>query len=263
MRIAIIGCGNMGGAIARGLSADKDFLAQNKIAVSNRSQSKLDILKSEYPQIEVSTDNKAVAKGADIVIIAVKPWLVDSVLAEMKQALTENQIYVSVAAGITFSHLQELLPFGMTASPMFRAIPNTAVSIGESMTVIAKSNASKEQVDLVFGLFSKLGKTVEVEERLMAAASSLCSCGIAYALRYVRAAMEGGVELGLYPQVAKEIVAQTMKGAADLLLTNNLHPEEEIDKVTTPGGITIKGLNKMEECGFTRAVIEGLKASAK
>ncbi len=263
MRIAIIGCGNMGGAIAHGLAADKDFSEKNVIAVSNRTQKKLDALKSEHPQIEVSTDNKTVAKGADIVIIAVKPRLVDAVLADMKQVLTENQIYVSVAAGITFDHLQELLPFGMTASPMFRAIPNTAVSIGESMTVIAQCNASKEQEDLVFGLFSKLGKTVEVEERLMAAATSLCSCGIAFALRYIRASMEGGIELGLYPQVAKEIVAQTIKGAADLLLTNNLHPEEEIDKVTTPGGITIKGLNKMEECGFTRAVIEGLKVSTK
>lgn len=97
----------------------------------------------------------------------------------------------------------------------------------------------------------------------MDAAMALGSCGTAYALRYVRAAMEAGVELGLYPSQAKLIVAQTVKGAAQLLMTNDSHPEEEIDKVTTPGGFTIKGLNRMEACGFTNAVVEGLKASVK
>ena len=97
----------------------------------------------------------------------------------------------------------------------------------------------------------------------MGAATALCSCGTAYALRYIRAAVEGGVELGLYPDQAKAIVAQTVKGAADMLMTSGEHPEAEIDKVTTPGGITIKGLNRMEACGFSTAVIEGLKASVK
>ena len=116
---------------------------------------------------------------------------------------------------------------------------------------------------MVTDIFNRLGETLVVEERLLDAAMALGSCGTAYALRYVRAAMEAGVELGLYPDQAKKIVAQTVRGAAGLLLARGTHPEEEIDKVTTPGGFTIKGLNRMEACGFSNAVIEGLKASIK
>lgn len=260
MKIAIIGCGNMGGAIARGLAADAVFAQKHIIAVSNRTQPKLDVIKAEHPQIETSTSNCQAATGADIVVIAVKPWLIDSVAEGLKPALTGNQIIVSVVAGVPFSHLREL--FG-TSAPLFRVIPNTAISIGESMTVVASDGANAKESAEVTDIFSRLGETLVVEERLMDAAMALGSCGTAYALRYVRAAMEAGVELGLYPAQAEKIVAQTVKGAASLLLANGTHPEEEIDKVTTPGGFTIKGLNRMEACGFSNAVIEGLKASVK
>ena len=173
--------------------------------------------------------------------------------------LTAGQIIVSVVAGVPFSHLREL--FG--TATLFRVIPNTAIAIGESMTVIADDGAVSGQLAVVTDIFNRLGETLVVEERLLDAAMALGSCGTAYALRYVRAAMEAGVELGLYPGQAKKIVAQTVKGAASLLLARGTHPEEEIDKVTTPGGFTIKGLNRMEACGFSNAVIEGLKASIK
>ena len=149
---------------------------------------------------------------------------------------------MSVVAGVPFSHLREL--FG--TAPLFRVIPNTAIAIGESMTVIADDGADSGQLAVVTDIFNRLGETLVVEERLLDAAMALGSCGTAYALRYVRAAMEAGVELGLYPGQAKKIVAQTVKGAASLLLARGTHPEEEIDKVTTPGGFTIKGLNRME-----------------
>lgn len=260
MKIAIIGCGNMGGAIARGLAADAVFSQKHKIAVGNRTQPKLDTVKAEYPQVETFTDNRQAADGADIVVLAVKPWLVDSVAEGLKPALTGCHAIVSVAAGVPFSHLREL--FG-SSMPLFRVIPNTAISIGESMTVVASDGAGSDEMAEVLDIFGRLGETLVIEERLMDAAMALCSCGTAYALRYVRASMEAGVELGLYPAQAEKIVAQTVKGAASLLLANGTHPEEEIDKVTTPGGFTIKGLNRMEACGFTNAVIEGLKASVK
>lgn len=263
MKIAIIGCGNMGGAIARGLAADPAFSADHRIAVSNRSEGKLQRLKAEYPLVETSTDNGKVAAGADIVIFAVKPWLIDAVAEGVKPVLTARQSIVSVVAGVPFSHLSELfaLPDGVPA--LFRVIPNTAIAIGESMSVISAHGATEEQTAAVTDLFGRLGTQLLIEERLMGAATALCSCGTAYALRYIRAAVEGGVELGLYPDQAKAIVAQTVKGAADMLMTSGEHPEAEIDKVTTPGGITIKGLNRMEACGFSTAVIEGLKASVK
>lgn len=259
MKIAIIGCGNMGGAIARGLAVDAVFASEHTIAASNRTQPKLDAIKAEYPQIETSTDNCQAAAAADIVVIAVKPWLIDSVAEGLRPVLTAGQTIVSVVAGVPFSHLREL--FG--TATLFRVIPNTAIAIGESMTVIADDGADSGQLAVVTDIFNRLGETLVVEERLLDAAMALGSCGTAYALRYVRAAMEAGVELGLYPGQAKKIVAQTVKGAASLLLARGTHPEEEIDKVTTPGGFTIKGLNRMEACGFSNAVIEGLKASIK
>lgn len=261
MKIAIIGCGNMGGAIARGLAGDKAFMGKNSIAVSNRSAAKLDALKAEFPAVSTSTCNRTVVDGADMVILAVKPWLVDTVAEEIKPVANVRQTIVSVAAGVDFSRLQAMfaLPDGVPA--LFRVVPNTAIAIGESMTMVSGCGVSEQQTGEVCSLFDRLGETLLVEERLLDAAMALGSCGTAYALRYVRAAMEAGIELGLYPEQAEKIVAQTVKGAAEILLRGGAHPEAEIDKVTTPGGYTIKGLNRMEECGFSNAVIEGHKAS--
>ena len=139
-------------------------------------------------------------------------------------------------------------------------MPNTAVEVGSSMTFVSAKGASETQIAQVLQLFNVLGHTLFIEERLMTAGTALASCGIAFALRYIRAAIEGGIELGFYPKEAQEIVAQTVLGAARLLLESQNNPEVEIDKVTTPGGITIKGLNAMEQAGFTAAVFNGLKA---
>ena len=143
-----------------------------------------------------------------------------------------------------------------------RAMPNTAIAVGESMTFICGDQASKAKVDELNMIFGSMGRSAVIPERMMGAAMALCSCGIAYAMRYVRAATEGAVELGLYPDAAKEYVFQTLRGAVALLEATGANPESEIDKVTTPGGVTIKGLNTMERNGFSTAVIEGLKASA-
>lgn len=259
MKIAILGCGNMGGAIARGIASDPILSQIYELSVSNRSAGKLDGLKNDCPSVTTHLDNCKAVEDADVVILAVKPWIVEPTLAEIRP-LMNNQALVTVAAGLPISFYEERMPEGL---PVFRVIPNTAASIGESMTVIAHNAVGAGKVDTIKAIFNALGKTEVIEERLMGAATSLCSCGTAYILRYVRAAMEGGVELGLYPDQAKEMVIQTVKGAVELLEKSGLHPEAEIDKVTTPGGLTIKGLNKMEQCGFTTAVIEGLKASVK
>ena len=129
------------------------------------------------------------------------------------------------------------------------------------MTFIASVRSTKEKNEMVMDIFREAGEVMMVEERLIPAGTALASCGIAYAMRYLRAAMEGGVELGFYPKDAQQVVMQTMKGAVELLLAHGTHPETEIDRVTTPGGITIKGLNAMEESGFTASVIDGLRAS--
>lgn len=261
MKITIIGAGNMGGAIARGLTYGNMIKAEN-ITVTAATSKSLDIMKEFNPAIHTTTDNRQAIKDADIIMIAVKPWLIDHIAGELKPVIDiRKQIIVSIVAGVPFSHLTDLFKDKNTTPSLYRVIPNTAISIRESMTAIAAFNTTEEQDKLITDIFNELGKSVLIEERLMTAATALCSCGTAFALRYIRAAMEGGIELGLYAEQAREIVAQTVKGAAGLLLQNKTHPEAEIDKVTTPGGITIKGLNEMEEAGFTTAVIKGLKAA--
>ena len=169
---------------------------------------------------------------------------------------------MSLAAGVSLSDIDAMLHRYSSSRTLFRAIPNTAMLVGSSMTFLCSDNATPQQVDMVKSIFDALGTAAVIDERLMGAATALCSCGIAYAMRYVRAATEGGVELGIYPHKAKEYVLATLRGAVELLEATGNNPEVEIDKVTTPGGITIKGLNAMEAHGFTTAVIEGLKASS-
>lgn len=255
MKVAIIGAGNMGGAIARGL-AQGHYVRVQDITVTNPSMPKLEKLKVEFPAIQVSTDNHEAA-DADVVIVAVKPWKVEEVLKPLR--LRQPQVLVSVAAGMTF---EDLAHFVDTEMPMFRIIPNTAISLRASMTLIACRNASEQQTLTMLDLFNEMGLAMLIEEKQLAAATSLTSCGIAYVLKYVQAAMQAGVEAGIRPKDAMKMVAQTVEGAARLLLENeDTHPALEIEKVTTPGGITIKGVNSLEHDGFTSAVIKAIKAS--
>ena len=253
----------MGGAIARGLAAASSASSPLHItATSPNNHGELDALKRDFPGVDVSTDNTAAVRGTDIIIVAVKPWLLDEVMNTLKDSIDfGSQIIVSIVAGATLEHLASFA--GEKKSTVFELIPNTAISVHESMTFIAHRGASQQQVEMVNALFAKLGGTMVVEERLIPGCMALASCGIAYVMRYIRAAVEGGVELGVKPDDAKRIMLQTMKGAVALLEATGNHPEAEIDKVTTPGGLTIKGLNAMEANGFTHSVIEGLKASVK
>ncbi|MDR1330646.1 MAG: pyrroline-5-carboxylate reductase [Tannerella sp.] len=262
MKLTIIGAGNMGSAIARGLVSGS-LIKPFDITCADRSKAALDGVSRIHAAIRTATDNRAAVRDAEIVLLAVKPWLLEEVIYEIKGELDcARQILVSIAGGVTFAQIDSYLDRPPGAVPaLFRLIPNTAVEVQQSMTFIASQNASESQVDTVVRIFDELGATMIVDERLMAAGTALASCGIAYAFRYIRAAMEGGVELGFYPAQARDIVAQTLKGAVALMQAGGRHPEEEIDRVTTPGGITVRGLNEMEHAGFTSAVIRGLKAS--
>lgn len=263
MKVGIIGAGNMGGAIARGLASGNNVNASD-ITVCCPVQRELDALKDDCAELNVSVDNEAAVIGKDITIVVVKPWFLDAVIKPLLPKIDySRQVLVTVVAGATTSHLVELAKDYCENPAVVCVMPNTAASVHESMTFICSRNTTAAQVASVKSLFDELGNTMVIEERLMGAGMALASCGIAYALRYIRAAVEGGVEMGIYPDDAKHIVMQTLKGAVALLEKNNSHPEVEIDKVTTPGGVTIKGLNAMEAHGFTTSVIEGLKASMK
>lgn len=257
-KITIIGAGNMGGAIARGLIKGNLISAEN-ITISDISEILLNKFREISTAWHLTSSNKEAVKDADVIIVAVKPWLVESIGAEIENFINrEKQIVVSIAAGVDFN---QLIKYFGEKTTLFRVIPNTAIEVKESVSAIASLNADDEQIQLVKSIFDELGETFIVSENQINAFMSLSSCGIAYAFRYIRAAMEGGVEMGIYPEIAKKVVMQTLKGAVALLEETHAHPEAEIDKVTTPGGITIKGLNEMEAYGFTNSVIKGLLKS--
>jgi len=248
MKIAVIGAGAMGGALAEGLLR----AGQHEIFVSNRSEGRLQPLAALGAS--VTTDNRVAASGAEVIIIAVKPWLVASVLGAID---TAGKTVVSLAAGVSSEALAALAP----EADIWLAIPNIAASLRASMTFLVAARTSG-RAD-VKALFDGVGTTLLCDEQHLAAGTTLASCGIAYALRYIRAAAEGGVELGFRADEAQRIVAQTVLGAASLLQATGLHAEALIDQVTTPGGLTIRGLNAMEQAGFSPAVISGLKAAVK
>lgn len=251
----------MGGAMADGFIKSGAVKPAN-ISVANPTAQKLEHFALQGAS--VTTDNKTAAEGADIVIIAVKPWLVEQVVNELKPVLNyTRQTVITVAAGISGSQFTAWLKKDDAVPQTFIVIPNTAIAVLASMTFIVPVNATADTTSTIKALFDNVGQTMVTDERHLSAGMTLASCGIAYAMRYVRAAAEGGVELGFKADMAKDIVLQTMKGAVELLQANGNHPEAEIDKVCTPGGLTIRGLNEMEHAGFSSAVIRGLKAGVK
>lgn len=262
MKIAIIGAGNIGGATARGLVA-KQVIKPCDLTLTTSRESSLE--KYSGLGCNLTVDNAAAVKGADIVILALKPAKVAEVAHSLADALDYgSQLVVSMAAGVEDSAMTDALRKADGSVPQFAiVIPNTAIEIGESVNFISPVTMSEENVSVLAGLFGKLGRAEVVERRLLSAGTALASCGIAHAMRYARAASVGGVELGFEADEALKIVEQTVIGAMKLLQAHGSHPEAEIDKVTTPGGITIKGLVAMEKAGFSSAVVEGLKASKK
>jgi pyrroline-5-carboxylate reductase len=266
MNITIIGGGNMGGSIARGLVRSGIFKAED-ISVSDINPSVLNALKKDIPGLNTELDSYGSVPEADIILVAVKPWLVDNVIDCIKFKMNyDRQILVSIAAGVEIATLNKLLEkhSGDTQIPtIFRLIPNTAIAVGKSVNLMATENASDEQKELLLRIFNGLGTAVLLDESKLAAGTALTSCGIAYLFRYVRAAVLAGIEMGLYPKEAQSMVVETMLGAAELLKSTGESPETEIDKVTTPGGITIKGLNELEANGFSNAIIKGIKASKR
>ena len=254
MKVAIIGAGNMGGAIARGL-AQGTIIPASDVTVADPFSGNLETLQADYPEIRVTTENPKAIEDADIVILAVKQWLIDQILSVIR--LEPRQVLASIAGGVTFEQLVNSVGPEQT---IFRLIPNTAISERQSMTLIASRNASKEQEQLMLDFFNELGMAMLIPESQMGATTALTSCGIAYVLKYIQAAMQAGIEMGVCPKDAQKMVAQSVKGAAELILNNETHPSVEIDKVTTPGGITIKGINELDHAGFTSAVIKAIKA---
>lgn len=254
MKLTFIGAGNMGGAIVRGLlrsgaftPCDIDIISRNKAIARN------------FADMGLNTDPDSLG---DVVIVAVKPWHLGGVSGLIKDY---NGVVISLAASVTITELKTL----WGEKRIVRVMPNTAVeslagvsliTAGAAETAIETAIETADLEQLAADIFAPLGATFIMDEALFEPCMALSSCGLAYALRYSRASISGAVELGIKPAMGQAIFAAVLRGAA-ALLESGAHPEAEIDKVTTPGGNTIKGLNAMESHGFTTAVIEGLKNS--
>lgn len=256
-KIAILGGGNIGLSIARGLIKDKKFKPSD-IYITRRNISLLaDFDKKGY---RISNSNNEAVKNSDIIIIAVQPQQLNELLSEIKKDIKPNKhIIVSVVSGASIKAIKKIA--GQSVE-IVRAMPNTAIAIRESMTCLASSNKNDSSLNSAKEIFDSVGKTLVIDEELMIPATALCACGIAFFLRAVRAASQGGIEIGFHSEEALIMAAQTAKGAAALLLSMENHPEKEVDKVTTPRGCTIAGLNQMEHSGFSSAMIKGIVSSA-
>ncbi|MGB8190404.1 MAG: pyrroline-5-carboxylate reductase [Chitinophagaceae bacterium] len=254
-KIAIIGGGNLGTAIAEGLVMS-GFVQPGHIIITKRNIRSLKFL--EDKGVLVSNDNKQAADFADLVLLCVKPFQADAVLTELKSSLKKSHVLVSAVTGLTIDQMEKLTGDGVS---IVRAMPNTAIAIQQSMTCISYKTVEPGQLKYVEDVFNQLGQVVTIDEKLMEASTVLGACGIAYALRFIRANIQGGIEIGFDAATANIIAAQTVKGAAELLIQTGHHPEQEIDKVTTPKGCTIAGLNEMEHQGFSSSLIKGIVVS--
>lgn len=256
-RIAILGGGNLGQALARGWVA-AGVVEPDELYVVRRHTARL----AEMADLGIHTgsDNRAAVKQADIVVIAVQPQQVQALLDDVAPVLeAKRHRVVSVVSGVPLAVLADRLG----SIPTVRAMPNTAVAIRESMTCIAAAPEHGKALEEASVLFDALGRTMVIQEDMMIPATALCACGVAFFLRSVRAASQGGIEIGFHPEEAMMLAAQTARGAASLLLREGSHPEAEIDRVTTPRGCTIAGLNEMEHQGFSSALIKGILLSAE
>lgn len=255
-KISIIGCGNIGLSMVHGFLKDSLIPAQN-ITVTRRNISGFAILKDTG--VISASDNIGAVLASDLILIAVKPYNITEVLAEIKDHINPSKhILISITAGVTISQIHDSVGKGVT---VFRAMPNISAGVGKSVTCISHSGASVNEIESVKHIFDLIGTTLIIDEDLMESATILGACGIAYVLRFIRAMIQGGIQIGFDAATAGEIVNQTVKGAAELLIQGHHHPEFEIDKVTTPKGCTIVGLNEMEHNGFSSSLIKGIVAS--
>ena len=252
MNIHIIGGGNLGASVAIGLAK---FSKNNRITVTRRTVGKIQHL--TQLGITIATDNTHLIQEAEIIILTIKPYQVDVVLAEILP-LINNKIIASAVSGLSIESLQSKIGADNHA---IRIMPNIAAQFGESATCISFQEQHGSQGQKLVDLFHNLGTAPIIDEKLMDAATVLAASGTAFALRYIRASMQAGIEIGFDWQTALAISAQTVKGAAAMLMEEQVHPEQLIDRVTTPKGCTIAGLNEMEMHGFSSSLIRGIKTS--
>lgn len=254
MKIAIIGTGNLGSSIAKGLIGNNAFTS---LYLSDRNTSNVDAF-STLENVTVTNDNVEAVKASEMVIFALQPKHISKVLESLTSLFTEKHTVISVAAGVEIARIEEIVGADKN---IIRVMPNTAISIGKSMTCLAANEKAQSRVELAKTIFNQLGTTMVIPEEQIQAATVICASGIAFWMRLIRATTQGAIQLGFEAHEAHQLALQTCNGAASLLIQSGRHPEEEIDRVTTPSGCTIEGLNEMEHQGLSSSLIKGITAS--
>ncbi|MCB4806691.1 pyrroline-5-carboxylate reductase [Tamlana sp. 62-3] len=254
MKIAIIGTGNLGSSIAKGLIKNKSFTS---LYLSDKNTAAVQAFyKEDY--VTITSDNAEAVKKSDVVIFALQPRHIEAVMESVAKCIKKHHVIMSVAAGFEISKIESLIGADKN---IIRVMPNTAISIGKSMTCLAANDKGEEKIELAKKIFNQLGATMVIPEEQIQAATVICASGIAFWMRLIRATTQGAIQLGFEAEEAHELAVQTCFGSASLLLESGKHPEQEIDRVTTPSGCTIEGLNAMEHQGLSSALIQGIVAS--
>lgn len=256
MKIAIIGTGNLGKSIAKGLITTN---AITSLYLTKRDLSEIENFNG-YTNVILTTDNKEAVKNSDIIIFAIQPRHFETILHDIQPLITEKHILISTITGFSIAKIEEIVGAN---NFIIRAMPNTAIAVGKSTTCLCGNTNGLERIKVAEAIFNRLGTSIIIPETQMQAATVVCASGIAFWMRMIRASTQAAIQLGFDAKEAQELAMHTCEGAASLLITNGNHPEQEIDKVTTPKGCTIEGLNEMEHQGLSSSLIQGMVASYK
>lgn len=254
MKTAIIGAGNLGLSIAKGILNSN---GATTMYLTKRNTSEIQDYE-KYGNVNITSDNREAVKNSDILIFAVQPSQLEGILEDTKDLLTERHVIISTITGFSIAKMESIIG---TDNYIIRSMPNTAISVGQSMTCICSNQKGKKKIELAKAIFNRMGHSMEIPEQQMQAATVICASGIAFWMRLIRATTQGAIQLGFDAKEAQELAMHTCSGAANLLIESGSHPEAEIDKVTTPKGCTIQGLNEMEHQGLSSSLIQGIAAS--
>ncbi len=254
MKIAIIGTGNLGKAIAKGL------IVNNAITTLYLTKRNIAGLKDfeGYKNVFLTASNVEAVQNSDVLIFAIQPSQLEAILKEIKSCLTDKHVLISTITGFPISKIEETVG---KQQFIIRAMPNTAIAVGKSMTCLCANEQGTKRIKIAEAIFNRLGTSISIPESQMQAATVVCASGIAFWMRLIRATTQAAIQLGFEAKEAQKLAMHTCEGAANLLVTSGNHPEEEIDKVTTPKGCTIEGLNEMEHKGLSSSLIQGMIAS--
>ena len=246
-KIGFIGGGNMAEAMIKGLLS-ASFIEAKNVFVSEPSEAKRDTLHAEY-KIKVSADNRELVKKCDIIILAVKPQIVQKVLRDIASLVGRDKLVISIAAGVPIAIMDDVLRGGKNKKfSIVRTMPNTPALVQEGVTAIASGeHVRKIDVKIAHRIFEAVGRTVDVEEDQLDAVTGLSGSGPAYIFMLIEALSDAGVKMGLSREVANTLTIQTVLGSAKLARESGKHPGELKDMVTSPAGTTISGLHALEE----------------